>query len=494
MGVGDTEKTDPYGLNTKPYSSTPPGYSSTTSPQKSSTTSDNLFGSPTSRQRRRSSLFKLNPIDEAKEEELAEDIDAFYCRSTPLNPILQASITPLGAHRGLQQAIAESNEDLDFALQDYVNQENDKANAEVVNSGTAVNYKFEELRARIAAATKEYDATRQIANDARIEADRLTSELRKVQQENATLSSALILAQKKIKDQALINTTTDLFGDLNIVDITVPKQYKAQLEANKPQVYEGSSDVETTYKFLKTLNHHTRILRTFNDAQKVEYALSYMAGSNRPPSARKWDEFLTDFKAQWVPENADVLLTNKLEKMEMKAIEIDTFNDGFRGTLELMDYDQLDELKEADQYYRIYLRKIKDQAIRESLQRMALTTKGGLSFEDLMRLTSRLFHQKPQSTTASTSTPASKPAHIAEETDANATIATKGGSRGGYAGRGRGGGSAGRGGGQQGGRDYIPRACYLCGETDHVLADCQLKKQVLEMAKQMSKDAGTGKA
>ncbi|RPA84354.1 hypothetical protein BJ508DRAFT_303830 [Ascobolus immersus RN42] len=471
-------------------------------------------GSPSSR--RRSSLFKpLNTLSE-DDDEFPEPM--YECVTVPLDPALVTAITPLGAHNGLRTAIKESNEALDEALLTWVYDTNEAEKTNAVNSGTAVNYKFEELRARILASIAEFEEACDDRDTAKAEARKLKKQLDDSQQENLRLTKSIITMRNRKADT--YRDSFDFSGwDSTTVDITVPKQYRTQLQATGLTAYEGGSDVEAIFKYIKTLNHHVRVLRGFSDIQKIEYAISYMAGSVHRWATdtwmkatreedKTWDNFITAFKQEWVPVNANLHLTTKLERMDMKAYEINQFNDRYRAILELMDYDELTELKEENQYFKIYYRKIRDPHIIAALTTATLTNADGLNLDTLMKSTARLMAIRPQPE-KSTSTTSKKPAHLkgkkvhkptvnnveasdaeddsdTEEINAVSSSNTQQSSnRGGSNNRGRGGWN--RGGGYRGGfntnRTYN---CHLCNDGEHFWADCPLKKQVLEMVKKCS--------
>ncbi|RPA85728.1 hypothetical protein BJ508DRAFT_322331 [Ascobolus immersus RN42] len=187
-----------------------------------------------------------------------------------------------------------------------------------------------------------------------------------------------------------------------VVDITIPKAYKTQVQALPLQAFEGATDVETVYLYLKQLDNRVRLVRTFSDAQRIEYAISYMSGAAHrwatddwyPKNPRAtWAQFITAFKARWVPANAALVLSGKLERLELKGTEIDRINDVYRATLELLGFGDLSKIGESDQYYQMYLRKIRDPAIINTISHLSLTT-GGLDLDTLLKYTATLMVRK----------------------------------------------------------------------------------------------------
>ncbi|RPA71336.1 hypothetical protein BJ508DRAFT_315715 [Ascobolus immersus RN42] len=140
------------------------------------------------------------------------------------------------------------------------------------------------------------------------------------------------------------------------VDITVPRAYKMQIQVLPLQTFEGASDVDTVYLFLKQLDKRIRLLHTFNDIQKIEFAISYTSGTaNRWATDEwymscrtiSWLQFVADFKKRRVSANAPVM----------------------------------------------YLRKIKDPTILSTINHVSLTT-GGINLETLLKYTATLIVRK----------------------------------------------------------------------------------------------------
>ncbi|RPA83779.1 hypothetical protein BJ508DRAFT_304314 [Ascobolus immersus RN42] len=195
--------------------------------------------------------------------------------------------------------------------------------------------------------------------------------------------------------------------------IEIPKQYRLQLQSNGIESFEGGSDPDTVFTFIKALEFHVETLdRVFVAAQCIEYAISYMRGGVKrwarhwqettEKRQQSWERFLTAFKARWVPQNAHVHLTSKLENMDLKRNQVDQFNDEFREVLRLLDITDLRTVKASDQYYKLYLNKIRDPSIRQAIQLQSLMA-GGLTLDVLMDYTSQLMlvaaASTPQKTT-----------------------------------------------------------------------------------------------
>ncbi|RPA78414.1 hypothetical protein BJ508DRAFT_329350 [Ascobolus immersus RN42] len=256
------------------------------------------------------------------------------------------------------------------------------------------------------------------------------------------------------------------------VDTTIPKSLRVPLMANPIPNFGGGGNIEATYEFIKALEHHTRLLQDdFNDAQLIKYTFAYLKGgvsewalawkehqvrNNLAPS---WDRFMTDFKLQWLPANASTHLANKLDKMEMKAHKVDEFNHDFTSTLGLLGIYNLHAISEHDQYYKLYLSKIRDPA--------TLTTIGQASFSTTV---SNSF-TKPQAKKTTSTTLHSVETSTSSETANAAQVRPSKRNEG------------------------SPRQCYFCQSPDHILRFCELKKEALALIRgnQGKEKKGEGK-
>ncbi|RPA77557.1 hypothetical protein BJ508DRAFT_310028 [Ascobolus immersus RN42] len=327
----------------------------------------------------------------------------------------------VGVHQALLDELCGTNEELHRDLEAFLDTQ-----ASEIFIGTAIDRKFQLLRQLANHAATAYDFLKADAD-----ADRQVMETLK--QEVATLKNKLDaservrgeMIQQMGKREGLRGTSPpehlittrawDAPGSEeeegmtfthDPVNITVDKQYRQQLAANEIKIFEGGTDLDVVFKFIKTLDFHIDMLEhTFNDAQKIEYALSYMGGTVRRwakawrASHRilRWTDFLTAFKHRWIPDTAHIYLANKLERMELKRAEVDKFNDDYRTTLQLLDEDDLTKIKESNQYYKTYHGKIRDTDILSALRQYSLQIRGGLNLELLMDYTSKLMLAKPAS-------------------------------------------------------------------------------------------------
>ncbi|RPA87954.1 hypothetical protein BJ508DRAFT_320067 [Ascobolus immersus RN42] len=450
----------------------------------------------------------------------------WQCETVGLTPDEKAAMDTFDSISELVKTIRESNEELHDDLLDW-EEEQLTLGHDDVNLGTAVNRKLDEIRFRIHQVVNYAKALNTINSTHAITAKQLRKELADMQlnlQESEEervmlLSDNLDLANKL--DAALAGASTKAVTTTvpphGIVDITVPKQYSNQLKASDLKAFEGTTDLDAIYKFLKALTYHIDILENvFNDAQRIEYTLSFLAGGARRWFKTEWkprttsytfDSLMAAFRERWIPSNAHVHLVTKLEEMEMKRGSIDAFNDKFRGILELLQIHDLTRCRESDQYYKIYYSKVKDPAVRQSVLLRSLATPGGLNLDTLMDLVSKLMLALPTRTKVDTpqqQTPAFRPkvdvnkgkksvtvkvnnledkhdAHHAEEATINAlvtstTTTTKP-----------------RGGPEMG----EPRTCYSCHATDHLLRDCPTRKQFWDRVnkrRQEAVDASAGNA
>ncbi|RPA74938.1 hypothetical protein BJ508DRAFT_332597 [Ascobolus immersus RN42] len=99
-----------------------------------------------------------------------------------------------------------------------------------------------------------------------------------------------------------------------------------------------------------------------------------------------------------------MVLSNKLERLELKGADIARINDTYKATLELLGITDLSKVDESNQYYQMYLRKIRDPNIISTLTLSSLSN-GGLTLEDLLKYTARLMVIKATSSNSKPSTP-----------------------------------------------------------------------------------------
>ncbi|RPA74919.1 hypothetical protein BJ508DRAFT_332579 [Ascobolus immersus RN42] len=387
---------------------------------------------------RRSGIFQ-RPSEASNPQE-----PVWYCSSYELPVPEKNRITKDDAHKLLLTFVGESNEDLHDQLVEYADQL-PTADTPFDPMAAAIDHKFEEIRLAAAQAVAAHDeALAAHFADQEYHA-RTTAEFQQkltaAEQENARLLHDVKGLLDKVADLSARTFTMsggaprlepDFFSLSDkytnsasppapppVVDITVPKAYRTQVQALPLTAFEGATDVEAVYLYLKQLTNRVRLIRTFDDAQRIEYAISYMSGAAHRwaidewyPSRRNptWLQFVADFKARWIPANAPVILTNKLERMELKGTEIDRINDAYRATLELLGIQDLSSVGEANQYYQMYMRKIKDPAITATITHISLTS-GGLNLDTLLKYTATLMVRKLASTGSSKpSTPQSQPA------------------------------------------------------------------------------------
>ncbi|RPA80890.1 hypothetical protein BJ508DRAFT_307089 [Ascobolus immersus RN42] len=456
----------------------------------------------------------------------------WYCSSYPLSDREKAAVTRDEAHSALLTAVCNTNEDLQTDLDYFANSFPDDSLTFDPMAG-AIDHKFEEIRFMAQQAVAAHDALMAERDAERLHHENtvgdLEARLRTASEDNdALLRSIKSLMDKQSAHQAstiqmtgaapvtdvttskaLVNTQVGgpTFGAERqpgvVADITVPKAYRTQVLANPIKAFEGATDVDTIFRFVQGVEHHTRLIRTFSEAQKVEYAISYLTGSAHrwatdvflptAPTGVTFQAFIEALKHQYLPDNAHVHLTTKLDRLELRGSEIDRNNDQYRATLELMNAGRPEDMRESHQFYQTYLRKIKDPNIINSLKQLSLTTVGGLNLATLMRFTARLMttklaasgaktgtppstrDSKPNSKTAGNSQRSKKPAfkaglHVVdvEEEDEEASevvqaVTTKPPSQ---------------------RNNYPQRRCFFCNEPSHIQADCELRKDMLERVKQ----------
>ncbi|RPA72627.1 hypothetical protein BJ508DRAFT_419399 [Ascobolus immersus RN42] len=329
---------------------------------------------------RRRSLLYYNQSTKKDEE--------WHLTSVQLDSEFLSTITVIGAHEGLVECITSSNELLDVQMETWIQQQGE-------HIGTALDVKFEELRHRITKADEEYRATFEDSITSRktiLDLEHQISQLKKDAEQSEMERGELYRRLRAAQSTTPGGTT---------ISIEVPKGIKTQLQRDGLDIFEGSGDVEVVYKFIKGLEYHIDLLEDeFTNIQRIAYATSYMAGGARS-WAKEWrraavntaltfDIFLAAFKTRWVPENAHVHLVQKLEKMELRINKVDKFNEEFTNVLRLLEKHSCSDLRESDQYYKIYHRKIKDQNLLFAIQTLSLQTPGGLTLEKLMEYVSKL--------------------------------------------------------------------------------------------------------
>ncbi|RPA83410.1 hypothetical protein BJ508DRAFT_304857 [Ascobolus immersus RN42] len=292
---------------------------------------------------------------------------------------------PEDPHSLLTTFVGDTNEDLHLQLEDYPNQLSSSSSSLAYDPTAAViNHKFEEIRFAAAQAVAAHDKTlaQQLADqeyhsrtvvdlntklsEAEKENTRLFHEVKSLLDRVADLRAHTGTMSGSIPQQPITSDSWDWTAPPNhsapqrrapmtppVVDITVPKAYKEQIQALPLKSFEGATDVETI------------------------------------GTAHRW---ATD---EWLPKcrQRSWMLTNKLERMELKGTEIDHINDSYRATLELLCFTNLGAIGEADQYYQTYLRKIRDPSIIATNNHLSLTTEG-LNLDTLMKYTSTLIVRK----------------------------------------------------------------------------------------------------
>ncbi|RPA70807.1 hypothetical protein BJ508DRAFT_316189 [Ascobolus immersus RN42] len=362
---------------------------------------------------RRTSFFGFEDVP--TDTTAAETEAGWRCATYEFSPEEESALPTAAYHRELAEFLGESNEDFELFLQQWLA---DKP--EGITIGNALNYTFEYMRYLSTHCSSAYNYLLNETAGDRVEIDRLRAlvadseeRLRASEQERGEMIRALKdlppLDRKKttVKPEYDTTTVTVTPGERRVVtpitgfiNIEVPKQYRPQLVAAGLSVFEGGTDPDTVFTFIKALEYAIDMLSSvFIDAQCIEFASTYMVGSVRrwarqwklstDPNCQTWDRFLADFKHRWVPANAHVHLTSKLESMELKRHLVDQFNDEYRETLRMLDIHDLRKLRASDQYYKLYLGKIRDPTIRAAIQHHALIT-GGLNLEILMDYTSQL--------------------------------------------------------------------------------------------------------
>ncbi|RPA73993.1 hypothetical protein BJ508DRAFT_313287 [Ascobolus immersus RN42] len=376
-------------------------------------------------------------------------------RQEPYSLVLETSRLPRSAipaprntrdaDRGLLTAIAPSNEALHQSLLAAViadNQVAESVGSTGISIVDALNRRLDEIREwsqhcqytvkllahqlehekRLHAAAKQDLATQTTAHDddtSDDDAQRLTAPpLVRIQPETpppgaiplpaSGASTAAPTHYVVMQPQAAANP---LIGD-------IPKTLDIPLKANPVPTYNGSSDPDLIFRFLRALEHHIRLLSHFTDLQKINYTKSYFAGSvatwgddwqiRRPIGS--WQRFLREFKAEWLPPTAAYYHGNKLQTMTLKsASQIDNFNYDFQSILAMLDVKDLTLITEGHPYFSLYVSKIQNPSIQLAIQQMAYQNLSSLhpkpvNLHEVMRYTARLFAARVlQSTSSATS-------------------------------------------------------------------------------------------
>ncbi|RPA85873.1 hypothetical protein BJ508DRAFT_302691 [Ascobolus immersus RN42] len=457
--------------NASPQVASPAGF--TTDPPSWTTTPDPSFG--VKRERNRRSSLYLHPT-QGEEAPIQ-----WYCSSYELSSFEKNAVTKEDSHDRLLREVANSNEDLQLSLDAFANQyESSSEPLQGDPMAAAIDHKFELIRYTALKAVEAHDEAVAVLDaeqqhHAKVVAD-MTNKLEMAEKENATLLNSvkdLLAKVAELRAQTTTMAGSNPFPTVEkrpftlespyssnsptIVDITVPKAYRTQIQAAPIKYFEGSTDVETVYTFLKALDHHIRLL-----------------------------------------PNAFMVLNNKLEKMELRGADIARINDTYRATLDLLGVKDLSTIDESHQYFQMYMRKIKDPHILSTLTLSSLSN-NGLNLEDLLRYTARLMVIK--STTPSAKNPSSsqtrdvapstnrnqskggrantKKPHKAsvhnieegseeESEEAVAAVSSKPATTNRAA---------------SGSNNYNPRRCFFCDDTGHMQSDCAAKKALLEQLK-----------
>ncbi|RPA74937.1 hypothetical protein BJ508DRAFT_332596 [Ascobolus immersus RN42] len=217
----------------------------------------------------------------------------WYCSNYELTAYEKNAITKDNSHAELLTIITNSNEELQLSLDAFAD---NVASSFEPSQGdpmaTAIDHKFEMIRYAAQKAVEAFDE--QVAvleaekthHDSVVES--LQTQLSAAEKENASLLNSVKDLLAKVAELRAQTTTMagshpqagtattkrpftsppwDITTSPQIVDITVPKAYRMQVLAAPVTAFEGSTDVETMYTFLKGVDHHIRLIRTFNDTQ-----------------------------------------------------------------------------------------------------------------------------------------------------------------------------------------------------------------------------------
>ncbi|RPA76417.1 hypothetical protein BJ508DRAFT_331186 [Ascobolus immersus RN42] len=424
------------------------------------------------------------------------------CENFSLDLNEKISITTVGAHDDLILAVGSNNEQLHDKLLAWEEEQLEAGNS-WVNLGTAVNWKFEELRVRAICCKEAYEQLRHTSNSDYTELQQLRQIVREQQasrdaadMEIGTLLSAnkdLQQQLERLKTQAPFDRRPTPPLDPTVIDITVPKQYRHQLlHDSELKAYEGGSDLDTVFKFLKAIDYHIDTLElVFNEEQRIEYTISYLRGEPRRlakewrrrgnEAPKTWADFMRLFKARWIPGNAPVQLVSRLEKMDLKRGSVDTFNDEYRRILQLLGISSPRQCGESDQYYKIYHAKIKDATVRQTILHYSVQLPFGLNLEQLMEYTSKLMMALPKPQDLSTKlrpdgkTKKAYSVHVNNVEDQPVATASTNHTVNAVAA------STHRASATSNTNSSTgPRQCYACQSTEHLLAGCPDRKRFWE--------------
>ncbi|RPA80520.1 hypothetical protein BJ508DRAFT_327238 [Ascobolus immersus RN42] len=432
----------------------------------------------------------------------------------------------------LQKAIAPSNKELEENYWNYL-ANNTKADGSAVTLIDAMNFHFDYLRHTIADTCEQANKYAQYTEYIKPKYNKLKTDFTALQEERDDLerlltNTQLRNAEYKKETQRLTDHANNLENKYRLLTkektpleviiaeeeyfkkqqrkkkmeeesyaptMSIPKALLTPLQANPIEAYNGTPDVDTIFKFIKQLEYHTNLLEDeFTNAELVKYATSYLTDS-AADWARAWkknasitsvdrtfESFITTFKARWIPANAHIHLTNKLNRMEFRgASQIDQFNHEYRNTLKLLQLDPT-HLLESNQYYQIYMSKIKDSNVLMSVHQYAFGKQ--LSLDIAMDYVAQMFAIKIASQPATTSTSSSNRSDRYNQrgkkttekvnsvtTDANSDINTVS---------------------TRTNRPYgVPR-CFACDATDHIIKNCPMKAD-WDKHRNQSKDANQGK-
>ncbi|RPA82423.1 hypothetical protein BJ508DRAFT_325422 [Ascobolus immersus RN42] len=446
-------------------------------------------------------------------------VQVFSCTSSNLDP---ASVPPPKTHdeafAQLLTVVGRDNDDMDSILWDYVESIGASA-TDGPDILEAINRQFDLIRLQAKYAAKAYDDSRKQIHGLTTRITQFEESRKKataaheeesnsLHREIEALQTQLALAKSKIDTKTTTTEPFDLPEWLRskttpTTSFEIPKALRLPLQSNPITAFDGTGDTEIVFKFIKDLDHHVKLLRDdFTDSQLIKYAFGYLTGSvldwaldwraKSIPLTTTWTRFFQDFKAKYVSQNAHIYLTNKLERMEFKASAIDAFNHEYKSTLQLLDLAPQD-IGESNQYYQIYVRKIRDANILMAIQQLSFTTP--LHLSTVMDYTSRLIAVKLASQPLRTHLPAaSKPA--SPQTRANQPFRTRSTPR--------------RPQPQKANNvevddDYddlnalraqrarSPPRCFACDFPDHLVPDCELKADWDSYRRQKLDTPTTGK-
>ncbi|RPA79526.1 hypothetical protein BJ508DRAFT_308289 [Ascobolus immersus RN42] len=398
-----------------------------------------------------------------------------------LSPQEIARISNEPAHTSLAEALGTDNEAFYNQLVALV--ENPPQGEQSMDIGQALSYKLDEIRLRALRAGQVHQINRieSVEDQGYVIALKADNDIWKEKYNKLVEQMEDLDAYRKEEKRDAATwereekvSVRSFAGNRSVsldpnINIEVPKQYRPQLSAAELKVFEGGSDMNVVFKFIKSLDFHIDTLESvFNELQKIEYTISYLRGTpriwakewrnNTKDGNRTWSNLMIAFKDRWLPDNAHLHLLEKLERAELKRGSVDTFNDEYRQTLGLMGIDNLR----------------KDSNVLLSLQQHSMATKGGLNLEQLMDYASKLLMRQPKlmtieprqtnnyaknasssSNTAKTKKPQVITINNVEDGNDDFINAIA----------------------ESSNRDRGPRECYACGATDHLISHCDPEKR-----------------